>query len=108
MTLAAGTLPQAGRPDRALAAPSRSPHPREALPASHPLALAAVQMSGLGEDNYETLSTKTTQYSAKLLKKPDQCRAVARASYMFWSKAGEEPFRNAKRVLECLQVRASP
>jgi vacuolar protein sorting-associated protein 35 len=61
------------------------------------------QMSGLGEDNYETLSTKTTQYSAKLLKKPDQCRAVARASYMFWSKAGDEPYRNPKRVLECLQ-----
>ena len=60
-------------------------------------------MSGLGEDNYETLSTKTTQYSAKLLKKPDQCRAVARASYMFWSKAGDEPYRNPKRVLECLQ-----
>ena len=28
VTLAAGTLPQAGRPDRALAAPARSPHPR--------------------------------------------------------------------------------
>ena len=61
------------------------------------------QMSSFDEDTYETLATKTTQYSAKLLKKPDQCRAVCRASYMFWSKAGEEPFRNAKRVLECLQ-----
>lgn len=60
-------------------------------------------MSGFDEDTYETLATKTTQYSAKLLKKPDQCRAVCRASYMFWSKAGEDPFRNAKRVLECLQ-----
>ena len=60
-------------------------------------------MSSFDEDTYETLATKTTQYSAKLLKKPDQCRAVCRASYLFWSKAGEEPFRNAKRVLECLQ-----
>ena len=37
-------------------------------------------MSGFDEDTYETLATKTTQYSAKLLKKPDQCRAVCRAS----------------------------
>jgi len=27
------------------------------------------QMSGFDEDHYETLATKTTQYSAKLLKK---------------------------------------
>ena len=43
------------------------------------------------------------RYSAKLLKKPDQCRAVCRASYMFWSPVGEAPYRNGKRVLECLQ-----
>jgi len=61
------------------------------------------QMGAFEEEHYETLSTKTTQYSAKLLKKPDQCRAVCRASYMFWSTAGEAPYQNGKRVLECLQ-----
>jgi len=94
------------------------------------LAAATLQhMRGFDEDTYETLATKTTQYSAKLLKKPDQCRAVCRAAHMFWSKPGvaatvgvavgaadaadaadaddadgvTAPFRNGKRVLECLQ-----
>jgi hypothetical protein len=30
----------------------------------------------LGTENYDTLIKKTTQYSAKLLKKSDQCRCV--------------------------------
>eukprot|EP00163_Fabomonas_tropica_P019084 TRINITY_DN3354_c1_g1_i1.p1 TRINITY_DN3354_c1_g1~~TRINITY_DN3354_c1_g1_i1.p1 ORF type:complete len:604 (-),score=180.43 TRINITY_DN3354_c1_g1_i1:135-1946(-) len=55
-----------------------------------------------GEENYDTLITKATQYSAKLLKKPDQCRAVYLCSHLFWSPR-EDGYRNAKRVLECLQ-----
>lgn len=51
----------------------------------------------------ETICTKSTQYAARLLKKPDQCRAVCRASYMFWGSVGETPYRDGKRVLECLQ-----
>ena len=46
---------------------------------------------------------QATQYCAKLLKKPDQCRAVARSSFLFWNLHADEPCRNAKRVLECLQ-----
>lgn len=38
-------------------------------------------------DSYDTLATKTTQYSARLLKKPDQCRAVAKASFLFATSA---------------------
>ena len=44
------------------------------------------------------------QYSAKQLKKPDQSRAVAKASYLFWpTSEAAEPLKNGKRVLECLQ-----
>jgi len=80
-------------------------------------------------ESYDTLATKATQYSARLLKKPDQCRAIARASFLFATSAvhtaalpppkpdddddapaadadaeltgvsGREP----RRVLECLQ-----
>lgn len=36
-------------------------------------------------NDYDALVTKTTQYAAKLLKKPDQCRLVSMCSHMFWS-----------------------
>ena len=52
-------------------------------------------------DNYDTLATKATQYSARLLKKPDQCRAVAKASYLFvYSTAHTE--RDALEVARTL------
>ncbi len=38
--------------------------------------------------DYEALITKTAQYAAKLLKKPDQCRMVCLCSRLFF--AGEE------------------
>ncbi|KAL6064706.1 Vacuolar protein sorting-associated protein 35 [Balamuthia mandrillaris] len=60
------------------------------------------------EENYDTLSTKTAMHSAKLLKKPDQCRAVYMCSHLFWTGDGEateeeNEYRDGKRVLECLQ-----
>jgi len=60
-------------------------------------------MHGFDEEHVETICTKATQYAARLLKKPDQCRAVCRASYMFWGSVGDSPYRDEKRVLECLQ-----
>eukprot|EP00326_Haptolina_ericina_P003151 CAMPEP_0181228236 /NCGR_PEP_ID=MMETSP1096-20121128/33242_1 /TAXON_ID=156174 ORGANISM="Chrysochromulina ericina, Strain CCMP281" /NCGR_SAMPLE_ID=MMETSP1096 /ASSEMBLY_ACC=CAM_ASM_000453 /LENGTH=775 /DNA_ID=CAMNT_0023321751 /DNA_START=31 /DNA_END=2359 /DNA_ORIENTATION=- len=60
-------------------------------------------MHGFDEEHVETICIKATQYSGRLLKKPDQCRAVCRASYMFWGSVGETPYRDGKRVLECLQ-----
>jgi hypothetical protein len=36
------------------------------------------------EGDYDALITKTTQYAAKLLKKPDQCRMVTLCSHLFW------------------------
>ncbi|KAI9015777.1 vacuolar protein sorting-associated protein 35 [Phycomyces nitens] len=61
-------------------------------------------------DNYDTLITKATLHSSKLLKKPDQCRAVYLSSHLWWATSrkdetteGQELFQNGKRALECLQ-----
>ncbi|KAH0604343.1 uncharacterized protein H6S33_006720 [Morchella sextelata] len=63
------------------------------------------------KENYDTLITKCAQYGSKLLKKPDQCRAVYLASHLWWAveiAARNEDektplYRDGKRVLECLQ-----
>nr|POF04284.1 vacuolar protein sorting-associated protein 35 [Quercus suber] len=61
-------------------------------------------------ENYDTLITKAALHGSKLLKKPDQCRAVYLASHLWWAvEEGEkqegslEAYRDGKRVLECLQ-----
>jgi len=59
------------------------------------------KISVFGEDNYDTLITKSALHSSKLLKKPDQCRAVCYCSHLFWSAIKQN--KNGKRVLECLQ-----
>lgn len=55
--------------------------------------------------DYEALITKTAQYAAKLLKKPDQCRMVCLCSRLFYvgGKDDANTYRNPQRVLECLQ-----
>jgi len=56
--------------------------------------------------DYEALITKTAQYAAKLLKKPDQCRMVCLCSRLFYVVGKEDDtnaYRNPQRVLECLQ-----
>ncbi|KAK9248157.1 vacuolar protein sorting-associated protein 35 [Lipomyces tetrasporus] len=64
------------------------------------------------KENYETLITKSALFGSKLLKKPDQCRAVYFASHLWWAveiavrgeEEGKTPlYRDGKRVLECLQ-----
>jgi vacuolar protein sorting-associated protein 35 len=82
----------------------------------------------IGKENYDTLITKCALYGSKLLKKPDQCRAVYLASHLWWATeiralGDEDPknvshayresnaihtdslqlYRDGKRVLECLQ-----
>ena len=59
-------------------------------------------MGRLSEEQYETLATKATQYSNKLLKKPDQCRAVCKCAHLFWPPANPS-YREGERVLQCLQ-----
>ncbi|KAI9372663.1 vacuolar protein sorting-associated protein 35 [Aspergillus egyptiacus] len=66
---------------------------------------------GFSKENYDTLITKAALHGSKLLKKPDQCRAVYLASHLWWvvenPHRGEEDaknlYRDGKRVLECLQ-----
>lgn len=74
-------------------------------------ASALLETRGFGRENYDTLITKCALHGSKLLKKPDQCRAVYLASHLWWgvpiSAKGEEGdeglYRDGKRVLECLQ-----
>ncbi|KAL8694681.1 MAG: hypothetical protein Q9218_000692 [Villophora microphyllina] len=66
---------------------------------------------GFSKENYDTLITKCALHGSKMLKKPDQCRAVYLASHLWWAieipAKGEEDsknlYRDGKRVLECLQ-----
>jgi vacuolar protein sorting-associated protein 35 len=37
------------------------------------------------KENYDTLITKAALHGSKLLKKPDQCRAVYLASHLWWA-----------------------
>lgn len=90
------------------------------------IAQALCGARGFSRENYDTLITKCALHGSKLLKKPDQCRAVYLASHLWWAvEKGEEegeskevsqitaplPFkadigklyRDGKRVLECLQ-----
>lgn len=63
------------------------------------------------KENYDNLITKCALHGSKLLKKPDQCRAVYLASHLWWaveipSRNEDEKsplYRDGKRVLECLQ-----
>lgn len=69
------------------------------------------QTRNFGKENYDTLITKCAQHGSKLLRKPDQCRAVYLASHLWWATpipANNETedadlYRDGKRVLECLQ-----
>ncbi len=54
-----------------------------------------------GQSDYESLITKVTQYSARLVKKTDQCKTVMLCSHLFYSE--ETGYTNSKRALECLQ-----
>lgn len=42
-------------------------------------------MSCFGEENHEPLRTQCALAASRLLKKPDQCRAVGVCSHLFWS-----------------------
>ena len=48
------------------------------------------QMSCFGEENHEPLRTQCALAASKLLKKPDQCRAVVVCSHLFWSGKSRE------------------
>jgi vacuolar protein sorting-associated protein 35 len=43
-----------------------------------------LECRSLSDEDYEGLVTKTAQFSAKVLKKPDQCHLVAQCSHLFY------------------------
>jgi vacuolar protein sorting-associated protein 35 len=55
-----------------------------------------------GKENYDTLITKCALHGSKLLKKPDQCRAVYLASHLWWATElralGEEDPKNVSHM----------
>ncbi|KAI2609567.1 vacuolar protein sorting-associated protein 35 [Hypoxylon fragiforme] len=74
------------------------------------IANALHQTRHFGKENYDTLITKCALHGSKLLRKPDQCRAVYLASHLWWAmpiaaieESDEGLYRDGKRVLECLQ-----
>ncbi|CAJ2513019.1 Uu.00g011380.m01.CDS01 [Anthostomella pinea] len=74
------------------------------------VANALHQTRNFGKENYDTLITKCALHGSKLLRKPDQCRAVYLASHLWWAtpiaaveESEEGLYRDGKRVLECLQ-----
>ncbi|CAA6665366.1 unnamed protein product [Spirodela intermedia] len=60
------------------------------------------RMNVFGVENRDTLTHKATGYSAKLLKKPDQCRAVYACSHLF-SVDDQDGIKDGERVLLCLK-----
>lgn len=49
------------------------------------IASALHRTRNFGKENYDTLITKCAQHASKLLRKPDQCRAVYLASHLWWA-----------------------
>ncbi|XP_055537816.1 vacuolar protein sorting-associated protein 35 isoform X1 [Wyeomyia smithii] len=65
------------------------------------------QMTCFSEENAEPLRTNCALAASKLLKKPDQCRAVVTCASLFWSgKQSGQELRDEKRTLECLKKAA--
>jgi vacuolar protein sorting-associated protein 35 len=68
------------------------------------LAGCVQQMTGFSAENYDTLISKCAQHSAKLMLKPQACKAVYTCSHLFWTGTDEEPgYRDEKKVLVCLK-----
>ncbi|KAG7628105.1 Vacuolar protein sorting-associated protein 35C [Arabidopsis thaliana] len=53
-------------------------------------------------ENRDTLTHKATGYSARLLRKPDQCRAVYECAHLFWADECEN-LKDGERVVLCLK-----
>ena len=58
----------------------------------------------LSDDDYQGLVTKAAQFSAKTVKKSDQCQLVAQCALLFYPAENTHlTYRNPQRALECLQ-----
>ncbi|CAL0331926.1 unnamed protein product [Lupinus luteus] len=75
---------------------------RAQITALHLIIGTLQRMHIFGVENRDTLTHKATGYSAKLLKKPDQCRAVYACSHLFWID-DRDNIKDGERVLLCLK-----
>ncbi|RAL45815.1 hypothetical protein DM860_009679 [Cuscuta australis] len=75
---------------------------REQVTAIHLMIGTLQRMHVFGIENRDALTHKATGYSAKLLKKPDQCRAVYACSHLFWVD-DQDNIKDGERVLLCLK-----
>ncbi|CAD5125047.1 DgyrCDS13291 [Dimorphilus gyrociliatus] len=69
---------------------------------------ALEKMTCFSTDNHETLRTHCAQAANKLLKKPDQARAIVNVANVFWNgkyieDGREVEMKDGKRVCECLK-----
>ena len=64
------------------------------------IASALHSTSNFGKENYDTLITKCALHGSKLLKKPDQCRAVYLASHLWWASCSESKGPHESNVSE--------
>ncbi|KAG6453862.1 hypothetical protein O3G_MSEX008377 [Manduca sexta] len=67
------------------------------------------QINCFGAENAEPMRTQCALAASKLLKKPDQSRAVALCAHLFWKgpKDGQQwPLNEGGRALECLKKAA--
>ncbi|KAK3231864.1 hypothetical protein Dsin_003745 [Dipteronia sinensis] len=77
-------------------------HSKAQVTAIHLIIGTLQRMKVFGVENRDTLTHKATGYSAKLLKKPDQCRAVYACSHLFWVD-DPDGIKDGERVLLCLK-----
>eukprot|EP00455_Lapot_gusevi_P027321 TRINITY_DN2889_c0_g2_i1.p1 TRINITY_DN2889_c0_g2~~TRINITY_DN2889_c0_g2_i1.p1 ORF type:complete len:816 (-),score=323.42 TRINITY_DN2889_c0_g2_i1:316-2682(-) len=64
------------------------------------------QLKCLGSENYDTVSVKATQFSARLLKQSDSSHCVGLCAHLFWNTVATEAgpaARDPQKVLGCLQ-----
>lgn len=63
-------------------------------------------LKNLSSEQYEKLITKTAQFAAKVVSRPEQCKLVALCAYLFYPIGESEckqTYNNSERALECLQ-----
>ncbi|KAA6337702.1 MAG: hypothetical protein EZS28_052763, partial [Streblomastix strix] len=59
----------------------------------------------LDSEAYDTLAKKLSQYSSKLIKRPDQARAALLCAHLFWNERDgvSNQCKDAASVLLCLK-----
>lgn len=64
-----------------------------------------IALRAISKENYESLITRTAQFAAKIMLKPEQSRLVALCAHLFYpaDSGGQKIYSNPQRALECLQ-----